>query len=268
MGGSYEQPPAAGGLRLVARRLRTLGVVDGEGLDAFLKRVKVTHGILRGKVLVSAAHPARHLTLLLDGFACTCNHHKDGIRQIYTFNYPGDFVGLHRHAFPHSNDPAEVEALANCSIGTIDNESVDQLLQRHPALALALWRAAMIEANVSRERWLAMRRPALQRVAHLLCEQLVRRLSLGIDNGVIPLSQIEVADAAGLSVVHTNRIFQDLRKLGALSTKRQTVEIVNKERLQELADFDGRYLDENEFLSRWNVRIDTGAARLEVATRH
>jgi hypothetical protein len=55
--------------------------------------------------------------------------------------------------------------------------------------------------------------------------------------------------------VHTNRIFQDLRKLGALAEKR-VIEVVNKERLQELAAFDGRYLLPSETLSRWELRIE------------
>jgi len=99
-----------------------------------------------------------------------------------------------------------------------------------------------------------MRRRALQQVAHVLSEQLARRATLGIDNGVIPLSQIEVADAVGLSVVHSNRIFQYLRELGVLSKKRQVVEVVNKKRPQELAVFDGRYLNAGEPLSRGDVR--------------
>ncbi len=93
--------------------------------------------------------------------------------------------------------------------------------------------------------------PALQRIAHLLCEQLAR---LEIDEGFIPLNQLDVADAAGLSAVHTNRIFQELRQLGMLSRHR-FIEVVDKERLQALAAFDGRYLDLSESMSRWDMLI-------------
>jgi hypothetical protein len=89
-------------------------------------------------------------------------------------------------------------------------------------------------------------------VAYLLCEQLAR---LKTDEGVIPLTQIDIADAAGLSVVHINRVFQELRQLGVLS-KQRLIEVVNQERLQELAGFDAGYLDPGESLSRWDLRID------------
>ncbi len=56
-------------------------------------------------------------------------------------------------------------------------------------------------------------------------------------------------------MVHTNRIFQELRQLGVLS-KRRLIEVVDNKRLQELADFDAGYLDLSDLFSRWDLRID------------
>ena len=44
-----------------------------------------------------------------------------------------------------------------------------------------------------------------------------RREAVGINSATIPLTQMDLADAAGLSAVHINRTFQELRKLGVLS---------------------------------------------------
>ena len=97
----------------------------------------------------------------------------------------------------------------------------------------------------------AVARPAAGR-AQLISEQLHR---LGLESPIIPLSQIDFADAVGLSVVHTNRVFQDLRKLGVLSESR-CIEVVDKKRLQELGAFDVRYLDPSASLSGWDLRIE------------
>jgi len=43
------------------------------------------------------------------------------------------------------------------------------------------------------------------------------RQATGLASDLIPLTQIDLADAAGLSVGHVNRTIQDLRELGALS---------------------------------------------------
>ena len=56
-------------------------------------------------------------------------------------------------------------------------------------------------------------------------------------------------------MVHTNRIFQELRLLSMLSEQR-AIEVVDKERLQELVAFDGRYLGSSESLFRWDLHID------------
>jgi hypothetical protein len=92
----------------------------------------------------------------------------------------------------------------------------------------------------------------LKRVAHLLAEQLFR---LGPQVRIVPLSQIDVADASGLTAVHTNRVLQKLRKLGVLSEKR-CIEVVNRECLHEVAAFDSRYLKAVDTLSLWDIRIE------------
>ncbi len=247
-----QQHAVGGVVRSVVRRLNTLGITASADLDAFWKLVRVRDGIDRGQTIVGKTDLVNHFAVLLEGVACFSTQHEDGRRQIYVFHYPGDFLGLHGFQFPASAEPSEVQALTSCSIGMIDRDAMEQAIHRYPALGRALWRAALSEASIFRQHLVVSRRPALQQVAHLLCEQLDR---LGIDEGVLPLNQIDIADAAGLSVVHTNRIFQELRQLGVLS-KQRVIEVVNNERLQKLAAFDGRYLDLGEAISRWDLRIE------------
>lgn len=243
---SCNRPWKASGLKPAPR------VASNADPDPLWNLVKVRAEVRRGETIASTMHSDRHFTVLLDGLACMTTRHEDGARQIYAFHHPGDFLALHGFLNPSSTELIEVEALSNCTIGTLDRAVLEQTTQRHPELGQALWRAAMIEASIFRQRLVMARWPAQQRVAHLLCEQLSR---LGPENSVIPLSQIDVADTVGLSVVHTNRILQELRKLGVLSEKR-CIEVVNKERLQELAAFDGRYLDPSESPSRWDLRFE------------
>jgi CRP-like cAMP-binding protein len=234
------------------RRLDIPDVTGSGNLNPFRKLVKARRVLDRGQTIVGGTGLVKHFTVLLEGVACFSTQHSDGGRQIHAFYHPGDFLGLHDSLFPRSAEFSEVQASTTCSVGTIDRDVLEREIEHHPALGRALWQAAMTEASILRQRLVVTRRPALQRVAHLLCEQLAR---LEIDEGVIPLSQIDVADAAGLSVVHTNRIFQELRQLGLLS-KQRVVEVVDKERLQELAAFDGGYLNLGESLFRWDLRID------------
>lgn len=224
---------------------------DARRLWSFVKIRGVV--VAPGKIITTTSQAGKQLSVLLSGRACTMTRDEGGGRQIFAFHHPGDLLALGGVLHPGAAEHIEVEALSHCSVGTIDRDELEQAIQCDAELAKALWRLAMTEAGTLRQRLIMARWPAQQRVAHLLCEQLWR---LGTQSSsVIPLTQVEVADTVGLSAVHTNRVFQDLRKLGVLAQKRH-LEVTNKERLQELASFDSRYLGTSESMAQWDLRFD------------
>jgi hypothetical protein len=87
------------------------------------------------------------------------------------------------------------------------HKDIERGTAKFPKLGLALWRDTMIEGSIFRE-WSVGQRPALER------SKSFRLKAIGIIGGAIPRTQIDLADAAGLSTVHTNRTIQDLRQLG------------------------------------------------------
>src|SRR5262249_50496397 len=247
----------------VVRKLRSLGSRESDAeLEAVLKRIKVRARASRGEDIIGSGNASRHFTVLLDGVTCSYERLKDGNRQIYAFQYPGDFCDLSRHVLPESNNEVAVAALTDCSIGIIGHRDLEQLIAQYPSLGLALWRSTMLEASIFRKRLLNIgRQPALQRVAHLLCEQLARREAVGINSTTIPLTQVDLADAAGLSIVHINRTVQELRRLGILSDKGRAIEVVDRAELATLASFDGQYLNMPQVLSHWQIIIDRDYSR-------
>jgi CRP-like cAMP-binding protein len=221
--------------RPVIRKLINLGGESGGEVEALVKRIKLRARASRGEDIIGPGDASRFLTVLLNGVACSYERLTNGNRQIYAFQYPGDFCDLSRHALPESNNEAGVAALTDCSIGIIEHRDLEALIVQHPRLGLALWRATMLEASIFRKRLLNIsRQPALQRVAHLLCEQLARCETVGINSATIPLTQADLADAVGLSIVHVNRTVQELRRLGILSTKGRAIEVVNRTELATL----------------------------------
>jgi CRP-like cAMP-binding protein len=240
------------------QKLRSLGVDSDTELNAVLNRLKVRAGTRRGEDIIAPGRSPGHSTVLMEGVACLYERLQDGNRQIYAFQYPGDFCDLHRHALPETNNEVAVAAITDCSIGIIEHKDLEQLIAQYPSLGLALWRASMLEASIFRKRLLNVgRQPALQRVAHLLCEQLARREAVGLNSATIPLTQMDLADAAGLSIVHINRTFQELRRLNILSKEGRAIKVVDRERLAGLASFDGNYLNMPQLLSHWQVRIES-----------
>jgi Crp-like helix-turn-helix domain len=89
------------------------------------------------------------------------------------------------------------------------------------------------------------RRSSYGRVAHLLCEMLVRckAVGLGADHSYpLPITQTELGDALGLSLVHVNRTLQEIRAGELITFQAKTVTIDDREGLKRAAEFDPRCL--------------------------
>jgi len=238
----------------LASKLRSLGADAGD-LDMVLHAVKGRARVAAGTDVVRAGDIVEHLTLLIGGMACSYKWSEDGGRSIRVFHHAGDFCDLYQYVLPECDSAIGVQALTDAVVAVINHRDMDQLLRR-PKLALAFWRATMLEAAIYRKRLTtASRRSALERVSHLLCEQLARSEAAGIRCARLPISQIDVADATGISVVHVNRTIQTLRSLKALSEESH-LEVIDRKLLAQVAKFDGRYLDMPRHLSGWAVRVE------------
>ena len=63
------------------------------------------------------------------------------------------------------------------------------------------------------------------------------------DSGfVMPITQVELADALGISSVHVNRVLQEMRDQQLVIWKGARIDIVDWEKLSRAAEFDPRYL--------------------------
>jgi CRP-like cAMP-binding protein len=88
-------------------------------------------------------------------------------------------------------------------------------------------------------------------MAHLLAEihrrlEMIGRTASG--SFELPITQVELADCLGLSVVHANRTLQQLTHEGFVATERKNYHLLEKARLEELGQFDPIYLHQNPSL--------------------
>jgi hypothetical protein len=89
------------------------------------------------------------------------------------------------------------------------------------------------------------RRDAIARIAHILCELIVRLQAVGLARDLsfsMPWTQMDVADASGISNVHANRVIQELRQLGLVEWDSKHVRIKNWYALVQLGEFNEHYL--------------------------
>ena len=89
------------------------------------------------------------------------------------------------------------------------------------------------------------RRNARSRIAHLLCELVLRMRTAGLCNDTtcrFPLTQEQLADATGLTSVHTNRTLMNLRQAGLIELRPSRLTVLDWHGLAEVGDFNERYL--------------------------
>jgi hypothetical protein len=58
----------------------------------------------------------------------------------------------------------------------------------------------------------------------------------------LPLTQTIIGDTLGLTAIHVNRILKRFKEQGMVARDGQWIELLDRERLIELCDFDPAYL--------------------------
>ena len=182
--------------------------------------------------------------LIIEGWAARYKILRDGSRQIVAFLLPGDFCDLHVAILGHMDHA--IVAITECQVAFIPSADVDELTSRHSSLTKALWWGTLVDEAVLRS-WIVNngRRNAEAAIAHLLCELHARMQLIGradSDCLAMPLTQEELADATGLTPVHTNRMLQSLRKAGLIELSDRMLTVLDVPGLRNLAGFDPDYL--------------------------
>ncbi|WP_426959565.1 Crp/Fnr family transcriptional regulator [Muricoccus radiodurans] len=228
----------------MVRKLRYLAPLTEAELALLQRACTNTIRIEADQDIVQEGSRPKECTLLLEGFACRYHLLPDGRRQILSFQFPGDFIDSHSLVLPEMDH--SLAAITPCTVSTVPHAVMNEITAHHPRIARALWKETMIDASVFRQRITSLgRRNAYQRVAHLMCEVFVRLQAVGLARGMAvdwPMTQTEISDALGLSVVHVNRTLQALRRAGLITLIEAQLMILDWEGLAEAGGFDERYL--------------------------
>jgi CRP-like cAMP-binding protein len=180
--------------------------------------------------------------VILEGWACRYKILPSGTRQITAFMLPGDACDLHVGMLEEMDH--SLQAITPSKIALIPGPRMEELLIEHPRVANAMYKSQLIDEGTLRAWIVSMgRRSSIGRVAHLMCELYLRS---GPRNGdvevALPISQVILADALGMTPVHVNRILRDLRLAGAMSLRRGALTVIDPVKLVLLAGFDENYL--------------------------
>jgi CRP-like cAMP-binding protein len=183
--------------------------------------------------------------LVIAGMLARYHTRPGGTRQYLSFHISGDMPdsqSLFLDQMDHS-----VCAIGNsASIATFPHQEILRLFELRPSAGFAFWRETLIDAAIFREAITNnSSRPVRARIAHFMCEQFyrARAAGLGTENTCrLPISQMQLGETLGISVVTANRALQALRRTGAMEFRDGTLTVRNWDKLISLGEFEPRYL--------------------------
>jgi CRP-like cAMP-binding protein len=234
------QPHAAA----LLRKLESIASLAPEERAALLRLPLRLKTVATHQDIVREGDSPSECCLIVEGFACRYTLTDGGRRQILSFHISGDIPdlqSLHLTIMDHS-----LGTLVPSKLAFIQHDDLRSLMRSYPRLGDLFWRDTLIDAAVFRQWMVGLgRRSALSRIAHLLCELLVRlrAVALAEDHAfALPVTQAELADALGISTVHVNRVLQDLRGDNLITLHGGFVKVLDWDRLKQAGEFDPTYL--------------------------
>lgn len=198
------------------RQRRAFHEKSPEEVD-FTASMKMDHRrVPAGQEIIFPGQDDAELFTLYSGWAFRFKALSDGRRQILNFLLPGDLMGLQASLLSVAQHG--IEALTDVEVCVFPRKKVWDLFVRMPRLAYEVaWLGSREESLIDENLLSIGQRNATERIASLVIS-LYRRaeaLDLVSDRSfVFPLSQQHLADALGLSLVHTNKTFAKLRRAG------------------------------------------------------
>jgi CRP-like cAMP-binding protein len=203
-----------------------------------INNVKRDHIALKaGAEIIRSGDESPEIYTLYSGWAFRFKTLSDGRRQILNFLLPGDLVGLQAAMF----DAAQygVEALTDVELCLLPRRNVWALFGEMPGLAFDVaWLGSREEGYVDDNLTSAGRRTAAERTAALIVSLYKRAKVLGLvenETFAFPLTQQHIADALGMSLVHTNKTLARLRRMGMYSRANGSLTLTNPRVLQRIA---------------------------------
>lgn len=208
-----------------------------------VRQVQGLHGrsvsIEPGAKVAREGRAAVRPAVVMSGWLMRTTLLKDGRRQIFGYLVPGDLVDFTREsAVPLDHTVEAITEVEIAPIGALRDHVANAPADDPMAGALiqVLAEDAALSVNALSR---LLRQSAFERLAHLFLDLRHRLRQVDLEEGGafdMPLTQQMVGDTLGLSVVHVNRVFMQLRRDGFVERHKQRLQLLEPDRLARLVE--------------------------------
>lgn len=198
-----------------------------------------------GAPLIEQNGPVDSLFVVQHGWLHSSVRLPSGGRQILRFHYSGDLIGTSSIAW--SQAAATLTAVSDCIVTPVPKVALGEIFGRGGRLGALLFAVAKAEDVAMADRLTSIgRMDALQRLATLILDITARlRTTAGgvVDTIDLPLTQMDLGDALGLTKVHVNRTFREMEERGMIARNGKRLTILDEVGLVAFTGFVDRYVE-------------------------
>lgn len=168
-----------------------------------------------GQPLFHEGDAANTVFQVIDGVARTSKLLSNGKRQIISFCYPGDLVGISHDQAYHT----ECDAISDVQLRVFRKNASNISYADDPEIVeLLLHFAAMEVANMQEHFLMLGCKTATEKVASFLLSLACRNGSAGVSGTTIslPMKRADIADYLGVTIETVSRTITKLKKTGVI----------------------------------------------------
>ena len=229
---------------VLLRKLKFHSPIDSADIAAIRHLRCEIRELAAGEEFIGQGDRPQAAAVVIEGIMARYHTLPSGARQYLALHYPGDWPdaqGLFLQHMDHS-----VCAMGRVVVCSISHPQLMKTFAERPTVAFAVWRETLIDAAIFRECITnngSRHGPA--RLAHFFCEQYYRAKFAELADGdtcPLPLTQTQLGEMLGMSLVSINRHLQALRQMQAADHRGGRLIIHSWPRLAELGEFDPGYL--------------------------
>jgi CRP-like cAMP-binding protein len=223
----------------ICHALRRAREVDSAGTGTVPDAIAFqSHHVAARRLIWRERDTVPTVPVICQGWAATVLTLSDSRRQILSFLLPGDLVSAILVFDPVCT--YSVETITEVRYNGFDRAAVQSALADSPALLDTLSQIRNDEAASADRLSVDLgQRGAAERIARLilnLSERLTQRGLVRDGTMDFPLRQHHIADATGLTVVHTGKVLSEFRRAGLVKIDGRALTLPDPDSLARAAD--------------------------------
>ena len=205
--------------------------------------------IAAGSTLFHHGDHTQHVYTIYDGWFALHQMTAAGKRQILRFALPGDFIGFQVDCNGETSHTAS--AITNGILCAFPRYKLTKMMEEQPKISESLITIVSRDMSLCQQHFFGMtQKTAIESISFLLLELYHRmQAKLGHQTGgkqtntiPFPLTQEDIGDATGVTKIHTNRVFRELKKKKLIECSHKKLVILDEGALTDIAQFDLDYI--------------------------